>query len=540
MVTKTSKGNIFVTFDERSEKKFQNMLYWAMVAKFGEGIFIEEIITRPILEFGLDWAANKFLEVMRSSKDPQFLYYLLANHEESIKLYYQVAESHFPNEGISESLLSLNRRILKLALEQAVDIDYGANNGISYSKMNHFKSLLEDLLYLGDRLFAFSEYMAEQRMMENPTRIIISDGDVLLQRQHHYEHIYPVMEKMNKEAYEKGIVDNQAVKGLREQLKICFGIDYDFAGAQIFLIKKHHSPKFPLVQTIQYHVLIENLVKNGISKENAAVFYDGLTITRENKLPIKDSVYQSGSFYRYFFRPILMVSINGETRALVGDEKWEESILVMATNGFQWQLASEEWKKNECFNKYLQRKHDEHDKLLENEVQKILEKNGFYFDRNIDKLYGKKGRVVNIEDNPGEIDFIFLDNNCKKIMVTDCKYHRARYEMTGFSRDYAHFKKDYEKKMKRKVKFIKDNIALLKSHFVIQKGMPESFDINEYEVQGFFIINTPTFYIYNGLYPTITIGHLEELMEECYFFGDHVLNFATHTKIIKHPWFTIQ
>ncbi|MFA6245311.1 MAG: hypothetical protein WC615_00130 [Mucilaginibacter sp.] len=540
MIRKTSQGNIFVSFDDRSERKFQNMLYWSMVAEYGEGTFTEERLTRPMLEFGLNWAADKFLEVMGSTTDPQFLFYLLANHEESIKLYYQVAEPHFVKEGITENLLSLNRRILKLALEQAVDINYGPDNGASYAKMNHFRALLEDLLYLGDRLFAFSEYMAEQRMMENPTKIVIGDGDVLLQRQHHYEHIYHITEKMNKEAYEKGIIDKNAVKGLRAQLMSCFGIDYDFAGGQIFLMKQHLSPKFPLVQTIQYGMLIENLVQKGISRDNATTFYDGLTITRDNKLPIKDSVYQSGSFYRYFFRPILLVNINGETQALVGEQKWEESIVVMATNGFQWQLASEEWKKNECFNTYLKRKHDEHDKLLENEVQKILEKNGFYFDRNIEKLYGKKGRVVDIVDIPGEIDFIFLDSKCKKIMVTDCKYHRARYEMAGFSRDYAHFKKYYEKKMKGKVKYIKDNITLLKSHFMLHKGMPGSVDLSEYEVVGFFIINTPTFYIYNGLYPTITIGHLEEFMEECYFFGDHVLKYPTHTKIIKHPWFTVQ
>jgi len=514
------------------------LLYWAVTAQYGDGVFSDEVITKPILEFCYDWAAKKFLELMRSTVDPQFLYFLFSNHEDSIHIYYQTAEPDFDKEDISISLLSLNRRILKLALEQVCDIEYGPDLGLNSSKLNHFISLLEDLLYVGDRLYAYSEYMAEQRMMENPTQIIVGEGDVLIQRQHHYDHIYHVTEKFNNEGYEKGIVDNMLVKELRQQLLICFGIDYDKAGGQIFVIKKHHSSH--LYQTIQRDVLIENLIRSGVSEEHANNFYGGLTISRENKLEIKASVYQSGSFYRYMFRPILIVSINGEMRALIGEEKWQESIFVMATNGFQWQHGPEEWKQNDCFKKFLERKHDEHDKLLEDQAQAIFEKKDFYFDRKVMKLLGENGLVVDINDQPGEIDFIFFDHDCKKILVTDCKYHRARYEMVGFSNDYVQFTRHYEKKMKRKIQFIKNKLELLKTHMVKQKGLPIDFDIKAYSVEGLFIVNTPTFYIFNGIFPTITIGHLEEFIEYCYKFGDLVLKYPTHNKIIKHPWFTVQ
>ncbi len=540
MLRFTSKKQLFITYGERSEKQFAEELFKAAEAKFGQGDYTNEAETLSILDFCYRWLANRFKEIMHSSTDARFLYYLFANHESSIHLYYQTAELDFEKEGINTNELSLNRRILKLAIEQACDIDYISNKDIDPKIVPGFIATIEDLLYLGERLFGFSEFMAEQRMMENPIEVLIKPNEVKIQRQYHYDQIYHVMEKFFQEGFSSGLVDNKSVAELRQELKTCMGINYDFAGGQIFKIKEHHSPKAPIFQTIQREALIQNLIANGVDEKAARTFYEGLTISRKNKLSIEDSVYQSGSFKRYMFRPILMVSIDGEERAWVGEEKWHESILVMATNGFQWQLAPDEWMANECFKQFLDRKHDEHDKLLEHAVIKILKDRHIYYRHHITNLTRLNGKVISILKEPGEIDFIIIDPNVKKILVTDCKYNRARYEMAGFSNDFRGFKNKHEKQIGRKYNYVRANLQIIKEDFQVIANMPD-IDLSDFAIEEFIIVNTPTFYVLNGVVKTITIGHLAEFIDEDkYDFSDLAVKDGGEVKLIHRPYFTIQ
>ena len=532
---------LYILYGERSYFKYNKLLVAKLLEKYGEGTFNEESLTREILNFCYDWTADAFLELMHSQRDVRFLLYLFKIHEDSIKLYYHSLSdaAALEKKEVHISTLSVNRRILKLALEQSCDIDYTGKLIPDPAIMPGFLALVEDLLFVGERLFAFAEYMAEQRMMEDPIEIIIEADAYTIQRKYHYDLIYHDMEKLFQEGFTNGLVDTDSVKELRHELQQCMGIEYDFAGGQIIEIKKHFSPEAPDMQTVQYEALLINLQKNGVSQENAENFYAGLTISRANKLAIRKSVYQSNSFKRYFFRPILMVNINGEERALVGDEKWRESILVMATNGFQWQQAPEEWKINRDFKRYLDRKSDEHDKLLEDKVKELLDARGMPYINHVVQLSPLKGPATRIDAQPGEIDFIIIDPNCKKILITDCKYHRARYEMVGFSTDFKNFREEYEPKISKKVDFIKENFTLLQQHFEREKKI--NFDIRGFEVEPLFIVNTPTFYILNGNVKTVTIAHLGELTDNCYVIPDLTVTMPDGTpKAITHPYYSIQ
>lgn len=532
---------LYILYGERSYYKYNRIYVDRLLEKFGEGTFDQEPLTHEILKFSYEWAAETFLEQMHGQKDVRFMYYLFKIHEDSIKLYYhsQTDPAALEKKDVHISTLSVNRRILKLAMEQTCDIDYAGEVNDDPSVLPGFLMRVEDLLFVGERLFALAEYMAEQRMMEDPMAIVIEKNAYTIQRKYHYDAIYGNMEKLFQEGFSNGLVDKDSVKELREELQKCMGINYDFAGGQIKEIKKHFSPAAPAMQTVQYEALLINLQHNGVSVENSENFYAGLALSRANKLPIQKSVYLSHSFKRYFFRPILMVNINGEERALVGDEKWKESILVMATNGFQWQHAPEEWKRNEAFKKYLDRKSEEHDKILEDKVKEILTARGIPFIHHVVQLSPLKGSATRVDKEPGEIDFIIVDSNCKKILVTDCKYHRARYEMVGFSTDFKNFRDEYEPKIIKKVKFIKDHLPLLQEHF--EREAMIGFDLMGFDVDALFIVNTPTFYILNGTIKTVTITHLGKLIDNCYTVPDVIANFEDGSKkSIKHPYYTIQ
>jgi len=528
---------LYALYGERSYRKYNGILLGHLHEKYGQGTFDQEPLTQEILKFCYDWAADKFLELMHAQTDKRFLFYLFKIHEDSIKLYFKQLENpeELKKKEVNLNTLSLNRRVLKLALEQSCDINYIGDNTPDPRMMPGFVMLIEDLLFVGERLFAFAEHMAEQRMMEDPVEFIITEESYTIQRKYHYDFIYYEMEKLFHEGFENGLVDGDAIKGLRAELQNSMKIDYDFAGGQIMEIKRHHSPKAPDLQTVEAHILPLNLEQNGVSKTDAENFYAGLTISRANKFPIRDSVYKSHSFARYFFRPILIVNINGEDRALVGSEKWQESIMVMATNGFQWQQAPEEWKRNNAFNAYLNRKADEHDKLLEDKVKEVLQRKGLPYIHHVTRLNPMKGPAINVETACGEIDFIILDPNCKKVLVTDCKYHRARYEMVGFSTDYSNFKNLYEPKIEKKVKFIADNLGLVQEHF--EKEGIAQIDLSTYTVEALFIVNTPTFYILNGKYNTVAITHLADFIDRAYKFQALTAHMPDGERQINHPYF---
>jgi len=88
-------------------------------------------------------------------------------------------------------------------------------------------------------------------MIEDCNRVYFDSADLLkVERKHHYDDIYYVMEDLFNNAFRDGIANVELVNELKHQLKGCMSIDYDFAGAIIFEIMKHHSPD-NIFQTVE-------------------------------------------------------------------------------------------------------------------------------------------------------------------------------------------------------------------------------------------------------------------------------------------------
>jgi len=172
---------------------------------------------------------------------------------------------------------------------------------------------------------------------------------------------------------------------------------------------------------------------------------------------------------------------------------------------------------------------------LEDKVKEILQSRSIPYIHHVTSLTPFNGKSVALEPEPGEIDFIIVDPNCKKILITDCKYHRARYEMVGFSSDFRNFRDNYEPKINRKVKYIKEKKQLLQEH--LQREGKIDYDISGFECDALFIVNTPTFYILNGTVKTVTATHLENLIDNCYTIPDLVAKMPDEEKLINHPFF---
>jgi hypothetical protein len=537
-----SPTEILITYGQRSIDRYHPLLSTHIESVFGSGSFTDEATVRKILEEYYDWCAMAFQKIICDNDDMLFINYLFAYHESSIQLWMRTLrnEDLETKYGFTEDNLSMNRRIFKLALEQACDINFTKSSKASHWLIRQFDEVIEDLLYLGTELYHAAQFLSEMRMMPGYLEATMQkDGLFQIVRRFQIEPVFQAIFLKLKEDFSKGIMDTEGVKQLKDEIQNCFGIDYDFAAYQVMHIKKHHNSQNWQFQTIEPGILVQNLVANGVSEKNAENFYGGLTLTRGNKLPIKDAVYRVNSMERYFFRPILEITQNGNKRHLIGREKWAESITVLATNNFQWSKAPDEWKRNNCFQQYIEKKSDEHDALLEDEVERILKQNSIPFFRNITSFGdGKTAKSINIA-GVGEIDFIWLDTKRKRLVVADCKYNRARYDMISFSADYSNFKDTYEKKIKGKAKWVSENQNLVYGHF--QRQYPElNINIGEYSIDELFLINTPTIYMYLGRVNSTCFFNLEEFMKNNYTHPDLTLyqkvGYKTIIKIQPYPY----
>lgn len=257
-----------------------------------------------------------------------------------------------------------------------------------------------------------------------------------------------------------------------------------------------------------------------IDEKVAKAFYDGLSLSRVNKLSIEEAVTKPHSVRRYMFRPILIYQINGEERALVGKEKIQESLVVLATNAISWNIISEEWFNSQCIKSFINKKSGQHDKILEDEIENILKTTDFKYCRNVKTFKQLSGKDnVNIDNEvAGEIDLIFVNHNNKTIYVADAKYNRARYEVVGYRMDYSLFinpgrSKSYEKKLDKKVKWVLQNIDVVQEHLcIIYNDL--NINLDGYNVVGIFLINTPTFYMLNGNFKALTLNQFSNFLKD--------------------------
>jgi hypothetical protein len=151
---------------------------------------------------------------------------------------------------------------------------------------------------------------------------------------------------------------------------------------------------------------------------------------------------------------------------------------------------------------------------LKDEAENILKDYAIIYDRNLTNLKKWNGQHLKIEnDQCGEIDFLFLHNN--KIYIADCKHQLARYDMNNFKNDFYYFevkKKSYNKIIERKLNFLTKKIKEVEEHFqVIQND--KSLEIQSYQLEPIFIINTPTFIMHNNQFRIYTLRSLEDIVQ---------------------------
>ncbi len=531
-------GITFVHWSKRAHLKIWKELSLHIIARFGKGPFVKREDVEPVLTVSLNWMLEKFRALTASELSSGFYKALAGLYENSTQLM-RFVNNRQGLTNMSTQEYTHNRSSIRLVLERACELELRrTSDDASFSTRQ--MELLEELLFIGMWAFSFSETIAMEKLMDGCNEVYIDPDDTMrMAMSHHFSQLMPHIRAEVERLTSRSIVDKNGVKELKAALKTCLGIDYDKNAGLVPAYKGAHPQGFPLLVDLKYDELVEQFAMNsGFDVVATKIFYAGLAITAASKESLENIIYRPHSNKRHMARPVLVWNIQGQQRAIVGPEKWTESIMLIVTNAVQWGQIAEEWLANPCMKSFVERKADEHDKELEDPVEVLLKERMVKYSRNVKSLKAKSGRSVRIDTaGIGEIDFLYVDESEKEVCVVDCKYHRRRDNMVGYSRDYANFLKEYEPKLKRKVDWFKSNLALVSEHF--EQDYPGGpVDLTGYKVRGFFIVNTPTYYSFNGTYRAYTIQEFRELMagtlEDKVFV---ILNEDGSAAYIQHPYF---
>lgn len=531
-------GHLILSYEFENHRD----IYWANLSKFiiekyGKKEFDEHFEVEAILLDCFQFLVDEFKALIYEEESLSFFNYVFYLNEESWDFLIKT-RSGLSFGDIDENDFSRYRRILKLVLEQGCDIDLNWGEFPASQEVYRMDEKIQKLFYLGTWIYTFADYISFQKMITDAKKINFDDNDYIgVYWKRHYGESYAQLFPKTENDYVKGVFEEKAVDELKSAINECFKIDYDFAGGLIFEIKKHFSKsKF---QTIEPYVLPINLLKRyNIDKRVAECFYNGLSLSRENKMSIEDVILKPYSTERYMYRPILIYQVAGVARALVGEGKFGEGIYVLATNAISWNTIPLDWTENKCMVKYMSRKGNEHDSILEDKVEEILLSKELRFCRNI-KSFKRKGLDnINIDNEAaGEIDFIIIDEEKKRIIVADSKYNKSKYEAVGFRTDYTNFSNKYEPKILKKINWISNNKLIVQEHLKIIYKI-EELDISKFEVEGLFFINTPTFYMFNGNYKAITLNQLDNYLSSEY--QEEKVKYTSEegqNYLIEHPFF---
>lgn len=530
--------------DYSSEAKYRPELSKLLIEHLGDGPYSNHEIVRKAITFSYNYFCDKFIELCNSETSLRFYQLILFQHEQSTELALLVNVEEYPHE-ISGDYIPVYRRVLKWILEQACDIALH-NQEIHDDKfVKRAKEKLNELYFLGRMIFTDATLYAEQDMIEDVAEVKFDkDNYYTFDHKHHYDFIIQKITENNSIHAIKHVVDKSPVEDLKQIIESCFGLKYEYLTTVIQKIHELNKDKGGQYCGFDWEYLPMN-VKLMFSSDyqKARELFTGLTLDRNNKLKLQELACRPQTMFRYLYRPITIWNVEGKDFAFIGLNGFTECIIQLVTNAIPWGKAPIEWMRNKCFKDYVHLKEDQHDKWLDDEVEKKLREINLPFHRNVSNINTKNGYLSLIQKDVGEIDFIIINHDQKKIYISDNKHLQSRYDMMNQKNDFSNFTKDkggYNNQISNKVKWVEDNLDNLNYHHKDIYGDSEP-SIIYYKVEGIFIINTPTFYMYNSDYRIYTVDIFAQKITGKLADPELVVTINTEgvltTLTVKYPYF---
>lgn len=537
----TPDNKLLAWYDNDTINKFRPKISKLLIQEFGKKPLDTENTTKALF-FCLNWYANEMLSILNKENELPFFQGLFMLHEYSCEFHRK-----FPNKSpipeLKDTNFAVYRRVLKLCLEQGCDIPMKSGKLLTPEYLKAKETVIDDLLYLGDFTYMLSNVLAEQHMVEDCIELKFTPSDLFyFDHKHYYGFIFEHILGSTTEHLANAVVDQNGFEDFITAINDCLGINYDEAIATIQSVHKHFENMGGKLVLDEWFIYPKNLeILFNTPYEKGETFYKGLTLDRNNKLSLQEAVYKPQNINRYLYRHFLIWNVDGKDLTIVGEGIFIEAVTSLFSNSFGWGKFPKEWK-NECFEKHIKEKVKKNDKVLEDVAEDLLNSNDVLYDRNITSLKKWNNQNLNIDNSEcGEIDYLFLYD--KKLFIADSKHQTARYDMNNYKNDYSAFetnKKSYNKTLRRKINYLKDKLPEIEEHFQVILN-DDSFKLDSVHVEGIFIVNTPTFIMFNNEHRIYTLKSFEDLITDNFIDESYSLMIDEEESFkminIKYPYF---
>jgi hypothetical protein len=489
----------YVTLSERSYNTHLPLVNEYICARFAAGEVTDPKIVRDILDSLFAFQVERFKQIVDQNKNLGFLYFVHNIHESWVVIRYQKdfknpdIKKHFTNNEIND--IAATGRVLRIVIEGILEEKF--KDSITDSFLNNctddpsYVHVLEDLLFLGIQLMNLKELVNRLNRFEKSLTISISqEGRVMYNMYVPYHGVFNLLNRLVT-SYDTNTYD-VVNDSLNNCLMGVFGNNL-----KVFLNTLNTDSAF-----YEKEDFIENVI-HVLGREKADPFYAGLTLTSRNKLSIKDSFINMQDVNRFTYRPILeFVDGSNNVCWLLGHWAAYESVRQLYSFGLLWKRLPSEWKSQSGLQPLLDWVDDNREKIMMSILVDSLKENKVNYDVNLRYLMGKKGQSVTIKEKPGEIDLLFLDDKNKIIYVCECKNSLPRTEMFYWLNEYKQIEEKFEIKLAKKLDWIKKNKQLVKNHFMEKFKL--NIDLLEWRVEAMFIFMTPSLYMYDALFKTLS------------------------------------
>lgn len=503
-----------ITANKSHEPAYRKQLCKLILDKYGPVVTRNNMLNA--LNDVFDFYATEIHSEITKVRDIGFFIFVYFLHEESTKISYLTQKGYdFP---VEHNYFVVYRRVLKMVLQESCNINLKATRIDRDGKwMAQYVPILEKIIYLGHFLFDTVQSIAEEKITNGSIDIRIKDDLITFANTKEWDRfIYSICGHFNEDVRES-IIDVNLHDDFNKRIKSELGIDLNdveelLAGLNNLLQNRNPPELCPLSQFIE-------LLKERSNSTFIDSFINGLILNTDNVTNIKAGVLSPYTPKRVIHKPILTLNFDDTPCILVEQFSFAEAMNTFFQNGITLGKIPEEWA-DIPFIKTIRNDYLAHHKnILENPVEESLKNHNIPYQRNVKALRSTDGKHLSINKTPGEIDFIFLLNT--KIYIADCKNLTKRYEMRGYYQDIAKFEDEYNPKMKEKLKFLAHNRQRLEDNLRIELKNP-GLDISSYQIEGVFIINTPTLYALNGEFKTYTFHRFNQLLEGNDFFDSYI------------------
>ena len=505
--------------------------------KYGTDEVTEAKLVQEALKTSFSVCGTLFMEALGNETRASFYLYVQHLLENTHEMYKDVLAGK--DIAVDQYELANVRRTLRIILEQSVTLKLnGAPDFVTEIKTNLkcYIEKLEELLYLGFQAFILTQDIARSQLFPESIAIDVNaDGHLGTAARPPYSVLFNYLERdIPKHDHSVTVYHN-----LTELIAVWKDLGIDYSKLISFMAHQISKPVFR-ISVMPKNNFSEVIRKEfGDAGELAIDFYEGLTVNRTNVLSFEDCILRSQENHRIMYRPLVELHIDGRTYFIAGLNRWQESIATLTTNALPWGHVAEEWKKHKKIKDFVQHLESTHDDVLEDAAVVLLNEKSIVHDKTVKSLRQHKGSNFNIEKIPGvgEIDLVFADLKNKILYVAECKHNKSRFDYFNWKRDYTAFKPKYEKQLGNKVRFASGNTEKVLIHLeVINKITID--DKESYRVEGIFLINAPTLYMYDALYPTLTLHSLEELLSGKYVIPKFEVKMPDGQKLlIEQPYF---